>query len=498
MSFTEENVPGLWNNPAILDDWWWGGNPDIPSRYFLGEMDEIRVQTRVRSEAWLRTEYINQNNPDGFYSVSAENPMGNYPATCMDAEPVALDHAKPAGGNYSGPGVTGGFFDPAAAGAGVHLITYNYTAGSGCSASGSETRTVNSLPAPDISGSSVICSASPGIPYSTTDVPGHSYNWVITGTGAVISGGQGTSQVLVDWGSSDGTLVVTETNDASGCDSTSAVFYVSIGDTTDPSISCLENRTEYYSDNCEFTMPDYSSMLSYSDNCDTSVNITQVPSPGTIMNGSGTLQEIILTARDIAGNESECRFDILLQDDLPPALSGSLRDTTIILPEGVFETYVSLPEPVFTDNCGIASVINDFNGGQDASGNYPYGTTTVMFRVTDVNGNTRDFNQEVEVRFENEPEFGLIIPEGFSPNEDGLNDRFEILGLEQYPDNELRVFNVHGNEVYRKAGYDNSWDGTSASNLNRGRRLPTGTYYYALYLGVENAIIKGFVYLRRE
>ena len=92
----------------------------------------------------------------------------------------------------------------------------------------------------------------------------------------------------------------------------------------------------------------------------------------------------------------------------------------------------------------------------------------------------------------------FVIPEGFSPNEDGLNDRFEILGIEQYPDIELRVFNVHGSEVYRKANYDNSWDGTSASNLNTGSKLPTGTYYYVLYLGTGDTVIKGFVYLRRE
>jgi gliding motility-associated-like protein len=122
----------------------------------------------------------------------------------------------------------------------------------------------------------------------------------------------------------------------------------------------------------------------------------------------------------------------------------------------------------------------------------------VVYTVTDMDGNNAQFGQQVNVRLENEPAFGLVIPEGFSPNEDGLNDRFEILGLEQYPDNELRVFNVHGNEVYRMAGYDNTWDGTSASNLNKGSKLPTGTYYYALYLGTGNAVLKGFVYLRRD
>jgi gliding motility-associated-like protein len=93
---------------------------------------------------------------------------------------------------------------------------------------------------------------------------------------------------------------------------------------------------------------------------------------------------------------------------------------------------------------------------------------------------------------------GLIIPEAFSPNEDGLNDRFEILGLEQYSENELQVYNVHGIEVFRMADYDNSWDGIAQGKLENGNKLPPGTYYYVLRLIPGDKLIKGFVYLRRE
>jgi gliding motility-associated-like protein len=154
--------------------------------------------------------------------------------------------------------------------------------------------------------------------------------------------------------------------------------------------------------------------------------------------------------------------------------------------------------PVFADNCGILSVTNDFNGGSDASGIYQYGTTTVVYTVTDINSNTVSFSQQVVVGYENEPEHGLIIPEAFSPNEDGLNDRFEILGLEQYSENELQIYNVHGIEVFRMADYDNSWDGTSTGNMDDGNKLPTGTYYYIIYLNGKDSLRKGVGYLRRE
>lgn len=244
-------------------------------------------------------------------------------------------------------------------------------------------------------------------------------------------------------------------------------------------------------------LPDYTIPTTINDNCDPNPIVTQTPASGALLSGSGTSQEIVLLAQDMQGNESECRFNIILIDNIAPEASY-IRDTVVMVEEGIYKTYVGIPLPAFTDNCGVQSVSNDFNGGPDASGEYPYGTTNVVYTVTDGDGNNAQFNQQVEVRFENEPAYGLIIPEGFSPNEDGLNDRFEILGLEQYPDNELHVFNVHGHEVYQMINYDNSWDGTSASNLSKGSRLPTGTYYYALYLGMEDTVLKGFVYLRRE
>lgn len=60
-------------------------------------------------------------------------------AMVCDYDPAfALTGATPAGGTYSGTGVSGGMFDPAVAGVGMHTITYDYTDGNGCSNSASE------------------------------------------------------------------------------------------------------------------------------------------------------------------------------------------------------------------------------------------------------------------------------------------------------------------------------------------------------------------------
>ena len=91
----------------------------------------------------------------------------------------------------------------------------------------------------------------------------------------------------------------------------------------------------------------------------------------------------------------------------------------------------------------------------------------------------------------------LFIPESFSPNGDGYNDRFVILGIENFSDNELMVFNRQGVTVYYRANYQNDWDGKPEEGRVLGGVLPEGTYYYIFKYG-ENGIRKGYVYINRE
>lgn len=99
--------------------------------------------------------------------------------------------------------------------------------------------------------------------------------------------------------------------------------------------------------------------------------------------------------------------------------------------------------------------------------------------------------------FTPEPQF--LIPEGFSPNGDGINDAFVIRGIDTYPNNKIRILNRWGNVVYEKDGYDNSWDGTSNRGINYGGdNLPEGTYFYILDLGDGHKAKTGFVYLNRS
>ncbi|MGB6035454.1 MAG: gliding motility-associated C-terminal domain-containing protein, partial [Cryomorphaceae bacterium] len=90
------------------------------------------------------------------------------------------------------------------------------------------------------------------------------------------------------------------------------------------------------------------------------------------------------------------------------------------------------------------------------------------------------------------------IPQGFSPNGDGINDFFLIPGLnELYPDNSLQIFNRWGAEVLSAAPYNNDWNGKAETGLNAGEQLPVGTYWYILELGNDTEPVMDFIYLNR-
>ncbi|SHI78321.1 gliding motility-associated C-terminal domain-containing protein [Mesonia phycicola] len=98
---------------------------------------------------------------------------------------------------------------------------------------------------------------------------------------------------------------------------------------------------------------------------------------------------------------------------------------------------------------------------------------------------------------ENCPPF---IPEGFSPNDDTVNDTFHISGLYNiFEKFQLKIYNRYGNLIYEGNNNTPEWDGKSTRGLtNEGKQLPTGTYYYILDLKDSNyQVYKSWVYLNR-
>ncbi|MEM9050687.1 MAG: HYR domain-containing protein [Bacteroidota bacterium] len=78
----------------------------------------------------------------------------------------------------------------------------------------------------------------------------------------------------------------------------------------------------------------------------------------------------------------------------------------------------------------------------------------------------------------------LDIPNTITPDDDGVNDVWNIPEIEKFPDVSVQIFNRWGIEVFSSSGYNEPWDGTTDDE-----ELPTGSYFYVINYnqqGVEN------------
>lgn len=95
----------------------------------------------------------------------------------------------------------------------------------------------------------------------------------------------------------------------------------------------------------------------------------------------------------------------------------------------------------------------------------------------------------------------LLIPDGFSPNNDSVNDTFEIKNLaDAYPNFKLEIFNRYGNVLYKGNKNTPFWDGTTLEGgIKLGDSvLPVGVYFYILEFNDGNKEpIQGRIYLSR-
>ena len=305
----------------------------------------------------------------------------------------------------------------------------------------------------------------------------------------------GTTELIAGLGTGEvfptGTTIVTyQITDAMGNASTCS-FNVTIVDIEAPVIECSNDIIT------QDPIVDYA-LPNVTDNCSATLTLIDGLESGDVFPHGYT--SITYAAIDPSGNADTCSFQVLVNN--PP---------TAVLDDGAFAE---------NDNNILINLIgNDYDidgdsifitgiwGGNgvstlNANGSLSYsintqdwcGMDTIYYTLCD-SYNACDTGLII---INVECYFFVIIPQGFSPNGDGVNDTFEIIGIEDYPNNHLSVFNRWGHKVYERQAYDNSWNGTSESPLTIGNgMLPKGTYYYALDLGDGTKLMKGYVFLNR-
>ncbi len=132
-----------------------------------------------------------------------------------------------------------------------------------------------------------------------------------------------------------------------------------------------------------------------------------------------------------------------------------------------------------------------FEAGQGVSGEF-----TLAYEIC---SNTCDLCDQglLTVRVDASGERPAVY-NAITPNGDGLNETliFDILNVsgQEFPNNELIVFNRWGDILYEAKPYTNDWNGTNKS----GQEIPEGTYYYILRLDIgQGEIIRGDVTIIR-
>lgn len=332
------------------------------------------------------------------------------------------------------------------------------------------------------------------VAYTTPETNGSVYQWNISG--GIITAGQGTGHVIVDWSKGLNRLWIEETS-------------VTI-DTV-----------------CQGTSPELS-VLVFQDTTALSLNFVSVD---TADSGLIHIDWNVEHAGARPGNELLLRkkaqdaadWQLLAQ---LPVNAGSFPDRPDFSADAVFEYYLALTnscdEPLVTpvhNNMYLTGQADTVTDIITLTWNHYFGWPQgpdhyEVWRKTDGRGGYRflagvaadqnmyaakasdAFDHQYIVRATTNGnqyeswstplsfsfEHAVKIPNVITPNGDGFNQYFEISKIELYANSELTIMDRWGKEVFHATHYQNTWDGGG---------LSPGVYFYVLDLKRGGKVYKG-------
>ena len=450
---------------------------------------------------------------------------------CATSPAVTLA-AQPAGGTFSGPGVSNGGFFPVSAGPGTHTLTYTYTTG-GCTATATQQVTV------------VVANAGPALSLCTP-VAAQPLTGTPTGgiwSGPFVTGTQATGFQFAPTGAASGTYTLTYSVTApSGCVSTSTrqVFLTPqpvvalpsptqfcVGSTTPVP---LGNTAVWAGRGIQFTSGGYTftpslagvgqhtiSYVATRGSCETRGTVVMsvgnppvvtVPADTTLC--PGATQAFRLRGQPAGGTWSGPNVTAAGVFTPPAGFSGAAsllysinslgcvatatRRVVVAVPPAFAPTWT----PAFCAEDRAAPLRVRFSGAvaADATWDFGDGTTGSGQTVEHTYTEARQYQPSVTVRYNDGRCQQVIrlapidvvaspqIPNIITPNGDEQNDTF--WASNGCPPR-LQVFSRWGNQVYEAATYANDWSGGTQ---------PAGVYYYLLRFP-DGRTVKGWLEIVR-
>ena len=208
------------------------------------------------------------------------------------------------------------------------------------------------------------------------------------------------------------------TADASG-NIGSCTMTVNPEDHTDPNLFCPANVTVSLDANCEFDVPDYTSLVFVSDNCDAApFAITQSPASGFTITGEDATT-ISFSVTDAGGNTGTCSFVVTTEDNQAPSIACPGNDIVSANSNCEFTLADYTGDVTASDNCSVPTLVQSPAAAADYSG-----AVTVTIVATDGAGNTNSCSFSVTPVDDTVP--SLTCPANQTPNFTG-NCEFTII-----------------------------------------------------------------------
>ncbi|MBN2480937.1 MAG: gliding motility-associated C-terminal domain-containing protein [Bacteroidales bacterium] len=312
------------------------------------------------------------------------------------------------------------------------------------------------------------CNAA-GMTYSVVLTTGSTYSWNVPPGASIVSGtvGPDNNTIVVDFGTQDGYIEVTETNSL-GCTGLPVQLYIDMPE-CGPIADFLANDTEVCQDE-DVIFTDHSqgttTGTAYSWNFGSgAVPLTaNTAGPHTVHYSTSGYKTVQLTVTNTVSGTTT-KTDYILVNPNPTVDLGN--DTTIcygnslVLDAGYFISYM------WSTGATTGSIIVNESAG------------IVSVTVTDENG--CQGSDEIVIR-DCDPAVMLgRIPNVFTPNNDNIHDSWVIPNIHLFPDVNIKIYDRWGRLVFvAEGGYENDWYGTGPD----GNDLPVDTYYYIIDLNV--------------
>ena len=199
---------------------------------------------------------------------------------------------------------------------------------------------------------------------------------------------------------------------------------------------------------------------------------------------------------------TECASDTVIS--ITRGTSPELEDGTSFskCADGEVDLYVNITNDPNMDNTYVYdwSINGVLVSEGDTAGTFThgeaYGYDSVTVNVTDIDSNCSSQTTITINPFMNEN--CVDIPQGISPNGDGLNDCLVLDHLEAQEDIiKAEVYNRYGTKVFELNDYIDQWCGQDASdgNINSNGLLPVGTYFYVIQYASDREPTISWIYL---